>query len=65
MLKQYNLKWLLVGLLISLLNPIFCGIVIGLAYVLDDNLKREGWIVLGFTIIYVVVLRIFVDFIIS
>lgn len=65
MLKQYNLKWLLVGLLIALLNPIFCGIVIGLSYVLDPQLKREGWIVLGFTIIYVVVLRVFVDFIIS
>lgn len=64
-LHGYNLKWLLVGLLIALLNPVFGGFIIGIAYYTEPDLRREGMIILGFTIIYVIVLRVFIDSLLS
>jgi zinc transporter ZupT len=55
----YDQKWLLVGLLIALLHPIFSGLIIGLAYYTDPRLRREGQLVLGFSVIWAIIIRIF------
>lgn len=59
-MQKYDTKWLFVGLLIALLNPILSGVVIGLAYVSEERLRREGYIVLGFTVIWAIVVIVFV-----
>lgn len=40
-----NKKWLLVGLLIAVFNPVFAGLILGAAYLSETSLKREGLLV--------------------
>ncbi len=58
-MKSYDLKWLLVGLLIALFNPLFSGLIIGFAYLGESRLRREGAIVIGFALVWKIVLTIY------
>lgn len=47
-----NKKWLLVGILVAVLNPIFAGLILGAAYLSEPDLKREGKIVAFIALIW-------------
>jgi hypothetical protein len=49
---KINWKWLIIGLLISLANPYFAGIILGIALWSEPNTKLEGKIIVGFSIIW-------------
>ncbi len=61
MKAKYNTERLLIGLLIATLNPVFSGLVMGIYYIGQKDLRREGWIVLGFAIIWKVVVQTFLN----
>ncbi|PJE59976.1 MAG: hypothetical protein COU85_00705 [Candidatus Portnoybacteria bacterium CG10_big_fil_rev_8_21_14_0_10_44_7] len=50
--KPLNKKWLLVGILVALLNPIFAGLILGAAFLSEPGLKREGQIVTGLALLW-------------
>jgi len=45
-------KWLWLGIIIALLNPILSGLVLGLAFWTEPELKREAKIILAVAIIW-------------
>ena len=45
-------KWLWLGIIIALLNPIFSGLIIGLAFWTEPELKKDSKIVLAIAIIW-------------
>jgi len=45
-------KWLWLGIIIALLNPIFSGLLIGLAFWTEPELKKEAKIVLVIAILW-------------
>lgn len=45
-------KWLWLGIAIAILNPVFSGLIIGLAFWTEPELKRESKIVLAVAIIW-------------
>ncbi len=45
-------KWLWLGIIIALLNPIFSGLIIGLAFWTEPELKKEAKIVLAIAVIW-------------
>ncbi len=47
-----NKKWLLVGLLVAIFNPVFAGLVLGAAYLSEASLKREGVLVTSISVIW-------------
>lgn len=57
-MKDLDKKWLLVGIVIALINPVFSGIVLGIAYLTDGKLKREGQIVLALSLIWAILIAL-------
>jgi len=45
-------KWLWLGILIALLNPVFAGLVLGAIYLSEPSLKKEGRIVAAVAILW-------------
>jgi formate/nitrite transporter FocA (FNT family) len=45
-------KWLWVGIIIAFLNPIFSGLILGIAFWTEPGLKKEGKIVLAVSVIW-------------
>lgn len=45
-------KWLWLGVIIALLNPIFSGLIIGLAFWTEPELKKEAKIILAIAVIW-------------
>jgi len=45
-------KWLWLGILIALLNPVFAGLILGAVYLSEPELKKEGWIVAAIAILW-------------
>ncbi|OGZ34212.1 MAG: hypothetical protein A3I88_01370 [Candidatus Portnoybacteria bacterium RIFCSPLOWO2_12_FULL_39_9] len=45
-------KWFWLGLAIAVLNPIFSGLVLGIAFLTEPQLKKEGKIILALAIIW-------------
>ncbi len=48
-------KWLWLGIIIALLNPIFSGLLIGLAFWTEPELKKEAKIVLVIAVVWGVI----------
>jgi len=53
-------KWLWLGIFISLLNPVFAGLILGAVYLSEPELKKEGWIVATIAVLWGAVLFYFV-----
>jgi hypothetical protein len=49
-------KWLWLGILIALLNPVFAGLILGSIYLSEPELKKEGKIVAAVAILWGAVL---------
>jgi len=45
-------KWFWLGITIALLNPVFSGIILGIAFWTEPDLKKESRIILGISIIW-------------
>ncbi|MBL7155130.1 MAG: hypothetical protein ISS88_01325 [Candidatus Portnoybacteria bacterium] len=45
-------KWFWLGIIIALLNPIFSGLIIGLAFWTEPELKKEAKIILAIAVIW-------------
>jgi hypothetical protein len=45
-------KWLWLGVLIALINPVFAGLILGAVYLSEPGLRREGKIVAGIAILW-------------
>lgn len=45
-------NWFYVGLIIAVLNPIFAGLIVGVFFLTEKDLKREGKIILLAAIIF-------------
>ena len=45
-------KWFYMGITIALLNPIFSGIILGVAFWTEPELKKESRIILGLSIVW-------------
>ncbi len=49
-------KWLILGIIIAILNPIFSGLIISFAFLTEPKLKREGKILLIISFVWAIVL---------
>ncbi|MFC1700977.1 hypothetical protein ACFLZ0_02470 [Patescibacteria group bacterium] len=58
-------KWFWVGLIITLINPIFSGLVIGSAFLSEPELKKQGKIIIALAIIWGVVALFFTRWLFS
>jgi hypothetical protein len=45
-------KWFTVALLITLVNPIFSGLIIGSAFLTEPELKKEGKIIIVLAVLW-------------
>lgn len=45
-------KWLWLGIVIALLNPVFSGLVLGFVFWTEPQLKKEGKIILAIAILW-------------
>ena len=49
-------KWLWLGILVSAVNPIFAGLIMGAVYLSEPDLREEGFIVASVAILWGAVL---------
>ena len=54
-------KWLWLGILVSVVNPIFAGLIMGAVYLSEPELRKEGFIVSAIAILWGAVLFYFVN----
>jgi len=45
-------KWFWLGITIALLNPVFSGIILGIAFWTEPDFKKESRIILGISIVW-------------
>ncbi|MGC9049161.1 MAG: hypothetical protein ACP5IX_03010 [Patescibacteria group bacterium] len=45
-------KWVIIGLLITLVNPIFAGLIYGLALWREKGFKREGELIIFLSLVW-------------
>lgn len=48
----FSKKWLYSGLIITVLNPIFSGLILGAMYITEPGLKKYGRIILPIAIVW-------------
>ncbi|MBU2037354.1 hypothetical protein KJ866_04125 [Patescibacteria group bacterium] len=49
-------KWLWLGILVAVVNPVFAGLIIGAVYLSEPALQKEGRIIAGIAILWGAVL---------
>ncbi len=49
-------KWLWLGILVAIVNPVFAGLIMGAVYLSESELRREGMVVASIAIIWGAVL---------
>ena len=45
-------NWFYVGLIVAILNPVFAGLIIGVFFMTEKELKKEGRIILLIAIVF-------------
>jgi Na+/H+-dicarboxylate symporter len=40
------------AILVAILNPLFAGVIFGIILLTNPKSRREGWIILGFSIVW-------------
>ncbi|MBI2454266.1 MAG: hypothetical protein HYV54_01705 [Parcubacteria group bacterium] len=48
----FSKKWLWVGLVIAVVNPVFSGLILGSLYLTEPGLKKYGRIILSLAIVW-------------
>ncbi len=54
-------KWLILGILIALCNPIFSGFVVSFGFLTEPKLRNEGKIVLGVSVVWSLCLAVIMN----
>ncbi len=54
-------KWLIIGIIIAILNPIFSGLVVSLGFLTEPKLRKEGKIVLIISLVWAVIFAYIID----
>ena len=54
-------KWLIIGIIIAILNPIFSGLVVSLGFLTEPKLRKEGKIVLVISLVWAVIFAYIID----
>lgn len=54
-------KWLVLGILIALVNPIFSGLIVSFGFLTEPTLRKEGKIVLVISLVWSVVLAMIMN----
>ncbi len=54
-------KWLILGILIALFNPIFSGLIISFGFLTEPTLRKEGKLVLIVSLVWSVILAIIMN----
>jgi len=49
-------KWLWLGILVALVNPIFAGLIMGAVYLSEPELRKEGRLIAAISILWGAVL---------
>lgn len=49
-------KWLWIGIVIALLNPVFSGLILGIAFWTEPELKKEAKIILAIVVVWGIIL---------
>lgn len=49
-------KWLVIGIIIAILNPIFSGLVVAFGFLTEQKLRKEGKIILVISFVWAIVL---------
>jgi hypothetical protein len=49
-------KWLVIGIIIAILNPIFSGLVVAFGFITEPKLRKEGKIILIVSFVWAIVL---------
>ena len=52
---DFSKKWLWVGVVISVPNPIFSGVILGSLYLTEPGLKKYGRVILAAAVVWGVV----------
>ncbi len=45
-------KWLWLGIVVAIINPVFAGLILGLAFLTEPEMKKEAKIILAVAIIW-------------
>ena len=54
-------KWLVIGIIIAILNPIFSGLVVSFGFLTELKLRKEGKIILVISFVWAIVLAYIMD----
>lgn len=54
-------KWLVLGIIIALVNPIFSGLIVSFGFLTEPTLRKQGKIVLVVSLVWSVVLAIIMN----
>lgn len=54
-------KWLIIGIIIAILNPIFSGLVMAFGFLTEPKLRKEGKIILIISFIWAIILAYLID----
>ena len=54
-------KWLVIGIIIAILNPIFSGLVVSFGFLTEPKLRKEGKIILVISFVWAIVLAYIMD----
>ena len=54
-------KWLIIGIIIAILNPIFSGLVVSLGFLTEPKLRKEGKIVLIISLVWALIFAHIID----
>lgn len=49
-------KWFIIGIIITILNPIFSGLVISFGFLTEPKLRKEGKILLMVSFVWAIIL---------
>jgi len=49
-------KWLVIGIIIAILNPIFSGLVVAFGFLTEPKLRKEGKIILIISFVWAIIL---------
>lgn len=54
-------KWLIIGIIIALLNPIFSGLVVSFGFITEPKLRKEGKIILVISFVWAIILAYLIE----
>ena len=54
-------KWLIIGIIIAIVNPVFSGLIISLAYLTEPKLRKQGKIILAISIVWAFVMAYLIE----